>query len=66
MRDFILSLGRDIPSDQMESIEAIGDKRKIMKYCLRFTKVAAKVEPKAAPKPAPKAAPKPVKADEEE
>ena len=61
MREFILSLGRDIPSDRMEGIEAIGNKLKIAKYCERFPMAA-----KAAPKPAPKAAPKPVKADEEE
>ena len=66
MKDFILSLGREIPSDQMEAIEAIGDKRKIMKYCMRFTKATSKPVTKAAPKATPKAAPKPVKADEEE
>jgi hypothetical protein len=36
LEDFIKSLGRKIPSEQMENIIAIGNKRQIMKYCRRF------------------------------
>jgi hypothetical protein len=62
MKEFIKALGRDVPSDQMEDIEAIGNKRKIAKYCRRFPLSTKKATPvaKATPKPTP------VKTDEEE
>ena len=46
MEEFIKSLGREVPSEQIEDIVAIGDKRRILKYCRRFpltTKSAPKV-----------------------
>ena len=61
LKDFIKSLGREIPAEQMENIIAIGNKRQIMKYCRRFP---------LATKPTPKITKAkvivPVKIDEEE
>jgi hypothetical protein len=60
LKDFIESLGREIPKEQMDNIVAIGDKRKILKYCRRFpmaSKPVAKPEAKVIV---------PVKIDEEE
>ena len=48
LKDFIKSLGREIPKEQMENIIAIGDKRQIMKYCRRFPMASKPVaKPKA-------------------
>jgi len=67
MRDFVLSLGKDIPADRIEDIVAIGDKRKIMKYCMRFADKIETSEPVAKPKKVEKkAAVKPVVKEDEE
>lgn len=61
LKDFIKSLGREIPAEQIESIIAIGNKVRIKKYCRRFP---------LATKPTPKVTKAkvivPVKIDEEE
>lgn len=62
LKDFIKSLGREIPKEQMDDIAAIGDKRKILKYCRRFPMAS---KPVAKPKPKAKVI-VPVKVDEEE
>jgi len=60
LKDFIKSLGREIPAEQMESIISIGNKRQIMKYCRRFPMASKPVS-----KPKAKVI-VPVKIDEEE
>ncbi len=68
MRDFVLSLGKDIPADRIEDIVAIGDKRKIMKYCMRFADKVHTPEPvvkKAPPLKAKKAKDPVLKEDKE-
>ena len=62
MEDFILSLGKEIPADKMDDIVAIGDKRKIMKFCMRYADAKTTAKPKAIPK---KVIPVPVKEEEE-
>ncbi len=60
MREYALSLGRDIPESHLKAIDSMTSKVVVKRYCRRFP-LAEK--PKVAPK---KAAPKPVKVKEEE
>ena len=56
LREYVLSLGRDIPEKYLEDIEGMDDRKQVLQYCKRFP-MAAKPAPKK------KAAPKKVEKD---
>lgn len=45
LREYALSLGRDIPEKYLKDIEGMDDRKQVLQYCKRFP-MAAKAAPK--------------------
>tara|TARA_R100000995_G_scaffold77573_1_gene47701 strand:- start:431 stop:622 length:192 start_codon:yes stop_codon:yes gene_type:complete len=57
LREYALSLGRDIPERYLDDIEEMADRKVVLQYCKRFPKIEVK-KPVAKAKPVPKVKPK--------
>jgi hypothetical protein len=49
LREYALSLGRNIPEKYLEDIEGMDDRKQVLQYCKRFPMAAKPAPKKKAP-----------------